>query len=277
MGLPHWLSQFAGRKSKLKHRCAFVASGLALLLSPRLPAQDANYKAEVSLEVADLSSTGSPLQASGRVQFFREVSSSAIQTRMDGEVRLKNISPKPIVAFECVSEAGPLQIDDVFDAYFHGEDIQPGAEITVFNASKATQVFKEQNRGAVSTSFKPDLQATVVYVEFADGSTFGMGHFAESRAADRRTALAYLNELSGAYDNDPVNLIPTLNVLLKRGDPLPIVTKFSHSESMSPSGSYSILEGIEAILNSNSEEPTKIAATRIRIYLKTAARRGFIS
>ena len=118
----------------------------------------------------------------------------------------------------------------------------------------------------------------MLYVEFADGSTFGGGQIAESRAADRRTALAYLNELSETYENDPVNLIPTLKRLLGKGDPLPIVTKFGTSQTtMNPSTSYSILETIGALSNSNSEEPTKIAATVIRLYLKAAAHRGFIS
>jgi hypothetical protein len=254
--------------------CTVFAVGT--FLCPRLLAQDAKAMTDLSLEVADFSSPGSPFQASGQVHFYREVSAGSIQMRMDGDVRLKNISSKPVVAFECMVVTGHLQIDHFVDTYFGGSDFQTGAEITLFHESKSNRVFTEQNRGASPTSFKPDLHVTVLYAEFADGSTFGGGQIAESRAVDRRTGLTYLNELSDAYENDPVNLIPTLNGLLRRGDPLAMVTKAGNSETRNPSTSYSILTQIEGMLNSNSEEPTKLVAHLISIYLKTAAHRGFI-
>jgi hypothetical protein len=258
--------------------CTVILVGA--FLCPRLLAQDAKPMTDLSLEVADFSSPGSPFQASGQIHFYREFSAASMQTRMDGDVRLKNISPKPVVAFECVVVTGLLQIDHFVDAYFNGDDIQSGDEVTLVHESKSNRAFTEQYRGSSPTSFKPDLHVTVLYVEFADGSTYGGGQIAESRAADRRTGLNYLNELSDAYENDPINLIPTLNGLLARGDPMPLVTKLGKSETRNPSVAFSILNTFEASLNSNSEEPTKIAttvATVIRLYLKTAAHRGFIS
>jgi hypothetical protein len=230
---------------------------LFILLPARVPAQETPNTEDLNVAAVDASLPGSPFALSGSVQFHDEFSSDSIQTRFAGELKLRNISTKAVVAYELTGDVGIIHLESSsFDAYFRGNDIQPEAEVSAWKQDWQDRLITVSCRAPCAAPTHK-VRIAVVYAEFADGSKFGDGKFAESRPADRRRVLTYLNQLSDAYENGPVNLLPTLN-----GLPTDRLSDWAVIRSR--------------ILDSLFSQGADGAATEIRAYLSTAARRGFI-
>ena len=75
----------------------------AVILTASLQAVQTNQLVRTELPVADKSSPAAPLQPSGKATVSSAITSEGIESTSEMSATLKNISSKPILAFEAVS------------------------------------------------------------------------------------------------------------------------------------------------------------------------------
>jgi len=219
---------------------------------------------QLAIHVIDSSPTESPLQASGQVQFDEEIAEDNVRTGYTLDVKLKNVSTKSVLAFEVLldifSDHGTgFKLDHDFDSYFREEAmLAPGAEYLLQEKPNHWAISPFV---AVASPTKAQADVKVVFVEFADGSKFGDGKFAENLAAERRATVDGLNELDQAYHNGgAVNLLPVITEGLAR--------------PANPPAAMIILRQIKSIMDTQGPEA---AEAKIHSLLNTANQRQFFN
>lgn len=157
---------------------------------------------DVIVQITDLSGPNSPITASGQIHFQEVLSAESVKSRYDMEFQLTNASSKTILAYEVSIEAMPdygsgfsdLRMTDSF--FLPQLEFLPGAQVSE-NFSDSGVSVEPRGRGnprEAKASFK------VIFVEFADGSKFGAGPWAETLAANRKRSVQRMQEIETAYD-----------------------------------------------------------------------------
>lgn len=175
-----------------------LAIACAVVLSGSLSA------GQITVPIAETSTKNSPLRNSGTATLAQEnVGASTFLS--DSETwTVKNVSTKPIITLiEQISVIYPDGSKSIrksqYELFFHSKPLSPGSEVSL---SEDPQRLLAQRRTAVSEhNAEPRCEMAVLWVQFADGSTFGDRANAESLILDRRAVLRGLSHLRQTYLN----------------------------------------------------------------------------
>lgn len=139
---------------------------------------------DVSLRVEDLSPQGSPISCSGSVSFHVVASANAVQTQLTYSLTATNVSSKPILAYEfsltAIADYGSGELYTRQRDYFFVPEslLMPGSQDFDQHVSGTINVVH-----AATNTPKADL--AVLFVEFADGTTFGRSKWGDSLIGSR--------------------------------------------------------------------------------------------
>jgi len=139
-----------------------------------------------------------------------EITSKGIESAAQLTATLKNISTKPIMAFEAITDLSPSygggdRMTSHADYFFLDSLLTPGLSTEINIAPHKEIVFG--NRADHPTSFDDIHQPSqaradvkVTFVQFDDGTTFGTSQWAKTLAAERENMMAIMRGLLLAYD-----------------------------------------------------------------------------
>jgi hypothetical protein len=214
---------------------------------------------DLSIALTNLSTAGSPFQASGQAQVHEEISADSVKTQWAVDASLTNVSSKPIVAFEVMLELLPdhgagVHFDYQVDSFFTGDTIEPGSQY-LLQEKPSQWLMSPYHPGAAIQKERAELR--VVFVEFADGTRYGGGRYANSLNDARSLAVFHLQALLQAYESGEAGaLSKAINLAL--GVPA------------NPSTTRVVLTRIKSILNGQGIDA---AAAKIREWLDRAGHR----
>lgn len=177
---------------------------LVLLLIQSVSASQAvrNETRDVAAPISDLSAPDSPLSVSGQVLFHEVFSKdvSAVQYDIDGEIR--NISLKPVIAFDVSVSMlpeydGGVKQEFTTDYFFERNVLEPGLEFSMSHMTPGNDTGPYDGGAPVRAA---RAEAQVLFVQFADGSTFGKSAWGDSLANERAAQIGLLHSLLEAYE-----------------------------------------------------------------------------
>jgi hypothetical protein len=153
--------------------------------------------------ITDTLRNGSPVRNSGHVTFAEETSEKSVLTSYSQDWTVRNISSKAIVT---LIESLTLEFPDgyrsggieQYDLFFHPGLMKPGDELSFTRPASGVQRVQKHN----SSSGEPKCVVSVLWVQFADGSTFGDAKYAASLLSERRQTLEGLTRLGDIYANE---------------------------------------------------------------------------
>jgi hypothetical protein len=184
----------------------FVQGAILILLLQAAP-QSQSRKTE--LPVSDKSSAGSPLHAFGNATLSGEITSKGIESTAEMTAVLKNISTKPIMAFEAVTDlfgiyGGGDSMTSRVDYFFDGL-LMPGSTSEIILPSHKTIVFwngaeHPSTLDNIHVASQPRADVRVTFVQFADGNTFGASQWAGILTAQRDCLMEIFRDLLRAFD-----------------------------------------------------------------------------
>jgi hypothetical protein len=187
-----------------------ILRGTILILLLQADPQSKFLKTE--LPVSDKSSAGAPLQAAGNATASSEITDKGIESTAQLTARLKNISTKPILAFEAITDLSPSYVGgdrmtSHHDFFFSDSLLTPGSSTEIAIAPHKEIVF--WNRAEHPANFEDIHQPSqaraevkVTFVQFADGTTFGASQWSRTLTAERENMMAIMGGLLLAYDAD---------------------------------------------------------------------------
>lgn len=176
-----------------------------------LQATPQRQSVKTDLLVSDKSSAGAPLQAAGNATVSSEITSKGIESTAQLTAMVKNISTKPVMAFEAIIDLASYGVGDrktSHDDYFFSDSllapgssteiaIAPHKEIAFWNRAEHPANFDDIHQPAQA---RADVKVT--FVQFADGTTFGASQWSSSLTAERKNMMAIMGGLLLAYDAD---------------------------------------------------------------------------
>ena len=182
---------------------------LILLL---LQSEPRSQSSKMELVVSDKSATGAPLHATGSAAVSIRITTEGVESTAELKGTVKNVSAKPIMAFEAVidlfpSYGGGDRVFLHFDYYFSKESLIPNAasEIALGPHKEVVHWNKPEHPITLDDIHQPpDARAdvTVTFVQFADGTTFGVSQWGSSLTAQRKSLVDIMRGLLFAYDRD---------------------------------------------------------------------------
>jgi hypothetical protein len=150
--------------------------------------------------ITDTLPNRSPVRNSGRVIFSEEASGDRVITSYSQDWTVKNDSSKAIVT---VIESLTLQFPggyqsggvERYELFFVPSTMKPGDELSFAHPAESVQQVRKSN----AISGEPTCEVRVLWIQFADGSTFGDEKYAISLKSDRRQILEGLVRLRDLY------------------------------------------------------------------------------
>jgi hypothetical protein len=190
-----------------------------LTLCPALCAQVGQ-----SMEIQDLSGKGSPIRISGRMRVGHD-SANQLPFSFQASFSIKNASPKGILLMVVNLQASNAAGLQFAQEYFFGDAFAPG--------QVESHDVPEIRLGRGKLDPHAAAQAHAEFVQFADGSTWGDVHSAQSVLSDRGKTLAELDLLEHLYEqkgesafldefaraDDTLNVIRTLKTRCRDNPP----------------------------------------------------------
>lgn len=181
--------------------------GAALIFLVSLGTTRAETVHDITLSVTDLSSEGSPLGVLGTASFHVVTSENVIQTEPDFAVEVTNISSKPILAFEYMLDAVPDYGPGISrwtwrDHFFQLNSLfMPGSQDVFQSLLIGPTISMGIKAGVNLPTRQPKANLTVLFVEFADGTTFGNSEWGDKLSASRAATLHEFRIFMQAYDS----------------------------------------------------------------------------
>jgi hypothetical protein len=186
-----------------------IVQGTILILLLQVGPQSQSRKTE--LPVSDNSSAGSPLHAVGNATLSSAITSKGIESITEMTATLKNISAKPIMAFEAVTDlfaayGGGESMTTRVDYFFDGS-LMPGSTSEIAIPPHKTIVFWNgaEHPSTLDNSHitsRPRADVSVTFVQFADGTTFGASQWAGNLTDQRKWLAEIIRNLLRAFDAD---------------------------------------------------------------------------
>lgn len=219
-----------------------------------------NQSRSYSLALQDQSPIESPIKASGTVNIREEQSSNAVSNKVDFDIRFKNASLKPIVAYDVLivvtSEHGPIIRHRQFADFFFRKELElaPGAD-DMFQL-ELPGVLSEPRRTGVRDRANVEATFDVEFVEFADGTTYGSSTWGNALHQARQAAIQQMKasvEEFQAHGNDGVRA--SLGAAITRPDNLKHTTD--------------VLRGIRQTLETDGGEAAVSEMTRFIVAAET--------
>lgn len=181
-----------------------TVTGLAVLLSFCFPShgQDSKSETTVSVPVVDMSAGGSPLAISGTLWLARRLRDSKLLTSEDAEVIGRNISNKPIVTLVTLMTGGSTKYTQQFEFFFNPALLEPAGTVAIAHKQGLWQGWSESPTSATELpSADASAEIQVLFVQFADGSTFGDKRIGRDYQITQHKTWMLLSELKQLYQN----------------------------------------------------------------------------
>jgi len=160
--------------------------------------------------ITDASPSASPIHNTGTVTLSQVTLPSGMVTLSHKDNwTVKNVSNKPVMAFveslRMVYASGyTIERNAKYEAFFGPNGIlAPGINFDGLLSIESSRT--EPGRKADSLQRQPECEATVRWVQFADGTTFGDSGYGEQFLADRSAIWSALRRLKHVYAADGVN------------------------------------------------------------------------
>ncbi len=157
----------------------------------------------ITVQLQDTSSAGSPLEITGSVTMSEQVGTDTLSYSFAESISAKNISDKTILTMvlwlEVFYPHGQMERDvRQYECFFAPDVILPGqVEPIAPRDGGTTRVPLTADREAVPAR----AEIRVMYVQFLDGSVFGLPAFGEDILRVRHQALLILKRLSETYEH----------------------------------------------------------------------------
>jgi hypothetical protein len=183
---------------------------LLLLLPTYCVAQGSSR--EDTLVVTNSSGSDAPLSATGTAVLSSTVTREGVQSNSKLTAELKNVSSKPIMAFEVVvdlfaSYGGGDRIVSRVDYFFSNQALMPNSTSPL--SVSPHQDFIHWSQGSPPSTLgdighppSPKADVKVTFVEFADGTAFGGCEWASGLSARREKMIEIIDSLLRAFDRD---------------------------------------------------------------------------
>jgi hypothetical protein len=238
-----------------------VRSIVVLLLIQSVSASQAvrNDTRDIAAPISDLSAPESPLRVSGQVIFHELNSGDKLSVGYDIDGEIRNISLKPVIAFDVSVSLLPQYgggIDqEFFTDYIFGRDVlDPGLKYWMSGLTPGGDTMPYQGETPVRAARS---EARVLFDQFIDGSTFGKSAWGDNLGNERTAEIALYRSLLQAYEEDKAS---GLSSAITEGFAKPNRTK----------GVNAALGGVQYELSSKGPEAT---AEEIRGFLANAQSR----
>lgn len=153
----------------------------------------------VTVPITDSSVSGSPLQVTGNVKFTDQFSGNSVVSSSEYELKATNVSGKGIVFMsvrfrEAGTRGGGILHNIQLDNFFRDEEIAPDETFVLDQSAGGIQTACCIN--PLESGTDPVAELSVLYVEFADGSTYGD----KSESADILTRRSLIVKRLGELD-----------------------------------------------------------------------------
>jgi hypothetical protein len=212
------------------------------------------FSADWTIAIADRSSIGSPVKNSGTVTISTRVSNGSLYLSRQDDWKAQNTSQQPIVAMVekltvYLPNGKTMMRVAQYEAFFHPTLLQPSEEADLFAPAAGEEVsrFEEQ-------SFDPYCEAELLWVQFADGTTFGDGKYAADFLRERKETWVALSRLNAVYKSKGAGAFL--------------------QELQKPRESATADGYIQHIRNFQHQHGTDAAAQRLEMHLKIAEQRA---
>jgi hypothetical protein len=181
-----------------------------LLLAPQTSSRNPTLEIRVPVLTNDPETV--PLVAGGEATAVCAVTAVGIESEYELKGKLTNASPKPILAFEAVVDldlgyAAGVRSVEHFDSFFSGDLLMPGSS-TDIRIGRAKGVIPWDGRehpaniNDIPPPKNPHAVVRVMYVQFADGSTFGKSGWGDALPVQRKSLVSIINRLLLANDDE---------------------------------------------------------------------------
>jgi hypothetical protein len=180
-----------------------------LSLVPQTTSQSATKEIKVAVVALDPETV--PFTASGEATSVNSLTSRGIESQYELKGQITNNTPKPIVAFEVVVDldlgyAVGVRSTEYFDSFLARNYLNPGSS-TDISQGPAKAVIDSHGRKPpmniydIPSTKEPHAEVRVVFVQFADGSTFGKSEWGDKLADQRKNHIILIKKLLLAYDD----------------------------------------------------------------------------
>ena len=158
----------------------------------------------VTVPITDSSAPGSPLQVTGNFRFTDQLSGNSVVSSSEYELKATNVSGKGIifmlVRFREAGTRGGGSLHIIqWDNFFRTEEIVPDKTFVLDRSSGGFQT--ECCINPLESGVDPVAELSVLYVEFADGSTWGDKSEGADILATRSLIVEHLGELDATRDD----------------------------------------------------------------------------
>jgi hypothetical protein len=159
---------------------------------------------EKRMKLRDVSDSGSPIRVSGQLT-FRDDGSQVTPFSYEITATTKNVSSKSmllmVIHFEASGMGGPGHDERYSQEYFFTEPLEPGA-IEKYESGHGSFGPREAlaSPGADREPEPPSAAASVEFVQFSDGSTWGDPDAAADAFEIRRSTGCQLEALEHIYE-----------------------------------------------------------------------------
>jgi len=181
-----------------------------------------------SLAMADVSGPHSPIKVTGQVSWHQEVGVDAkVRLVCETHVELTNFSSKTIMAYEVSFDILPRYgggKHTVFqnDGFFtENLNFVPGSQSPLdYDCSSISWQSDQWNRPIEPRPFEgtPRAESKIIFVQFSDGSTYGVSDWGKNLTKSRFIFVERINELLEAYEREEDSLRTTIAQQITRPD-----------------------------------------------------------
>jgi hypothetical protein len=175
---------------------------LAVLAGAKMVAATPFQAYDNQAQLEDLSAAGSPLRATGLGSFHVDISTSRKSVTCSLEGNVTNVSAKIVVAFQATLDLGSDRLgcehhDYFVDYVFNPMMLSPGLKYDLNRKGRPIEWM-----GDVSpTVGKATVEFRVIFVQFADGSTFGTSQWSEELPSQRTARIELMKSLLKQFDD----------------------------------------------------------------------------
>lgn len=188
-----------------------------------------------SVRIIDNGPSDAPLKASGDIVFHEELFQNAAKLHWDVNVTFTNVSSKTIVAYEAEIDSVPeygsgMRYVDHTDFFFDPPNmLKEGSQrIRKFDTPYAVGKYNSSAPPVAATA-----KCTLLFVEFADGSSYGNSEWSKSLPKARRITLLRVQDLSRAYESGGETALKEAfgGALARADDPRPTLDQLRQLEA----------------------------------------------
>ncbi len=151
----------------------------------------------ITVPVVDKSAPGSPIQAAGSAEFTESVENGHASCSFQCEIQFSNVSQQPILLLVIREEIYCAHGNGVRRHIEYDHFFNPGPLVPKQAEVEPRERCSSGNKvgPAASTTHVPTAEATTMYVQFEDGTSFGHEKYALHALRIRRGALKVLRRL----------------------------------------------------------------------------------